>query len=411
MNRCAKNLFFGCAFWSFVGQAQLMPINYDTLEVKHEVIIDGGVDYYGTSVQNDMLSKFVRGGHITEEIKDNSFNRHGAINRIGGVMGGEVEYRNYTKRLFKSKDWGFNIKAGYNTFGAAIYSKDLFGAIFYGNQRYEGETMDFSGSRFTLLTYQKVGIGLISAKSKSSVSLNFYNISNRTTGDLRKAEIFQHEDGETIDITMQGQFEQTNSKKFNQGIGIGIDADFKFPVNWLGNRTAYIQFSAKNIGVAHMYEKQKVYSFDTTFTFSGFQMEDFIGESSVFQDTTFSFLDTLGISSTERNRTEMLPGFIQVAKIVDNMQEAKWQSFFGVRVYTTVLYSPYVFGGVDYRAASWLHLGANIAYGGFGKLRGGIYAGAQFKKYSVGLSSENITGWFTRNSSGQSFYIRLGCAI
>lgn len=396
---------------SGVANAQLMPINYDTLELNHEIILEGGADYYGTSIQNDMLSKFVRGGHITEDIKDNSFDRHGAINRIGAVLGGEIEYRNYTKRIFKSKDWGFNVKVGYNTFGGAIYSKDLFGAIFYGNERYLGDTMDFSGSRFSTMTYQKVGFGLISAKSKSSVSLNFYNISNRISSELRKAEFYQHGDGETIDLLLQGSFEQTNSKKFNQGIGIGVDIDLKTSVNWLKDRTAVIQLKASNLGVAYMYEKQKVYEFDTTLTFSGLTFDDLMGETSIFQDTTFSFLDTLGIRSTEKNRTQMLPGFIQIAKIVDHMQQEKWQSFFGIRLYTTLLYSPYVFGGVDFKVAKWLNVGANLSYGGFGKLRGGIYAGARFNNYSVGLSSENVAGWVTKNSSGQSFFIRLSCVF
>ncbi len=396
---------------SGVAYSQLMPINYDTIGVNHEIILDGGADYYGTSIQNDMLSKFVRGGYITEEIKDNSFNRHGAINRIGAVLGGEIEYRNYTKRLFKSKDWGFNVKVGYNTFAGVIYSKDLFGAVFYGNDRYMGDTMNFSGSRFSVMTFQKVGLGLISAKSKSSVSLNFYNISNRTSAEFRKAEFYQHADGETIDILLQGSFEQTNSKKFNQGIGVGVDIDLKTGVNWLKDRTAVIQLRANNLGVAYMYEKQKVYEFDTTITFTGLTFDDLVGESSIFQDTTFSLLDTLGIRPTERNRTEMLPGFIQIAKIVDHMQDQKWQSFFGIRLYTTLLYSPYVFGGIDYKAAKWLNIGANLSYGGFGKLRGGIYAGARFDKYSIGLSSENVAGWVTKKSSGQSLFIRLSCAF
>lgn len=391
--------------------AQLIPENYDTLIRSHELIVRGNVDYYGTSVQNDLLSKFIRGGQITEDIKTNSFDRHKAINRLGGIGEGEIEYRNYTKHLFKNKEWGFNIKVGYNLFAGLLYSKDVFGGVFYGNDRYLGETMDFSGTKFSYMAYQKLGIGLIDAKSKSSVTLNVYNVSDRVYGHIKEATVFQHADGNAVDVVLNGDFELKRNKKFNQGIGIGVDVDFKIPVNWIQERKAFIQFKIQDLGVSYMYEKQKVYSVDTSFTFTGFQLDDLIGDNTIFNES-FNVLDTLGIRSTEKTRVALMPGFIQVAKMVDDLQTHKWQSFFGVRLYTTLVYSPYVFGGVDFKAAKWLHIGANIGYGGFGKLRGGLYAGAKFGNYSVGLSSENILGWFTpKNSSGQSINVRLRWAI
>ncbi len=391
--------------------SQLIPENYDTLNLSHELIIRGGVDYYGTSVQNDMLSKFIRGGHITEDIKDNSFDRHKAINRLGVIGEAEIEYRNYKKHLFKNKDWGFNVKVGYNVFGGLLYSKDVFGAVFYGNDQYQGETMSFSGTKLNYVNYQKVGVGIIDSKSKSSVTLNFYNVSDRLYGQIKEGTVFQHEDGSAIDVVLDGDFEMKRNKKFNQGIGIGFDVDFKIPVNWIKDRKAFVQFKVQDVGVSYMYEKQKVYSVDTSFTFVGFNLDDLIGENAIFNES-FNILDTLGIKSTEKNRAILMPGYIQVAKIVDDMQTHKWQTFFGIRLYTTLVYSPYVFGGIDFKPVKWIHIGANIAYGGFGKLRGGLYAGAKFGNYSVGLSSENVVGWFTpKNSSGQSLNLRLRWAI
>lgn len=391
--------------------AQLIPENYDTLTLSHELIVKGNVDYFGTSIQNDLLSKFIRGGQITDDIKNNSFDRHKAINRIGGVGEGEIEYRNYQKHLFKNKDWGFNIKVGYNIFAGLLYSKDVFGAVFYGNDGYQGETIDFSGTKMSYLSYQKVGLGLIDAKSKSSVSINFYNVSDRVSGHIKEGTVFQHEDGNAIDVVLNGDFEMKRNKKFNQGIGIGLDADFKIPVNWIKDRQAFIQFKVQDLGVSYMYEKQKIYSIDTTFTFTGFQLNDLMGENAIFNES-FNLLDTLGIQSTEKSSAVLMPGFIQVAKIVDDLQTHKWQSFFGIRLYTTLIYSPYVFGGIDFKAAKWLHVGANVSYGGFGRFRGGLYAGAKFGNYSIGLGSENVVGWFApKKSSGQSINLRLRWAM
>lgn len=412
MNKLIVIFLFSFSFLNgSIAFSQLIPENYDTLKLSHELIIRGNADYFGTAIQNDMLSKFIRGGNITEDIKNNSLDHHKAINRIGGIGDAEIEYRNYDKHLFKKKDWGFNVKVGYSIFAGLLYSKDLFGGIFYGNDRYQGETMDFSGTKLSYMNFQKVGIGLIDAKSKSSVTLNFYNVSDRFSGEINEAQIFQHEDGSAIDVVLDGEFEMKRNLKFNQGIGIGLDADFKIPVNWIKDRKAFIQFKVQDVGVAYMYEKQKVYSIDTSFTFTGLQINDLIGENAIFNES-FDILDTLGLKSTEKNRTVLLPGYIQAAKMVDDLQDHKWQSFFGVRVYTTLLYNPYVFGGIDFKAAKWLHIGASVSYGGFGKLRGGLYAGAKFGNYSIGLSSENVMGWFSKkNSSGQSLNIRLRWAM
>ena len=65
------SVFVSLVQFSFVS-AQLIPEGYDTLSYSHEITVRGNLDYYGTSVQNDIISKFIRGGQITEENKDNS---------------------------------------------------------------------------------------------------------------------------------------------------------------------------------------------------------------------------------------------------------------------------------------------------------------------------------------------------
>ena len=394
----------------FLTSAQLIPSSYDTLGVSHEIIFDGGVSYYGSSIQRDLSSKFIRGGFITDEIKNNSLAKHGAINRIGGVVNSEIEYRNFKSRIFKNRDWGYTIKAGYNIFAGAIYSKDLFNLAFYGNEPFMGETMDLSGTNVSMMSFQKIGFGLISAKSKSNISFNVYNIDNRFKTDLRTLEIRQDTEGDQVEVEMSGEVEMKNNLKFNQGIGFGLDLDFTIPVNWMKDEVAFIKFEANNVGFAYMYEKQRLYSFDTTLIFSGFTFDEIIGENSIFGDS-LDILDTLGIKSTEVNRTVLLPGYLQIAKIVDEHQIRKIQSFFGIRLYPTLIYSPYVFGGIHVKVAEWLGAGVSAGYGGFGKFRTGLYTNLRIKKCSLGLATENLIGLFSKKGSGQSFYLKFRCAI
>ncbi len=391
-------------------EAQFLPMQYDTLINSHELILSGGVDYYGSSMEKDLTSKIIKGGMITSEIKDRSLAKHGAINRLGGVGFSSIDYRNFIATPFKKKNWGYTIKAGYDAFGGLLYAKDFYGLALYGNQSYQGETIDMSGTNLSVMTYQKVGFGLINKKTKSNVSLNIYNISNRIHADLRDFEIRQDDAGDTISFLLAGEFEVKNNNKFNQGVGFGVDLNVFLPIEWGKDKTAYIQVKAQNIGFAYMYEKQRVYSFDTSFVFAGLKLDELVGENSILGDS-LNILDSLGIHSAEKTRTVLLPGYIQVGKIVTNLTDKKIQSFFGIRLYPTLIYTPFVYAGINYRPKKWVNIGANASYGGFGKFKTGLYASVNFSNYSIGLSTENLVGVFSKRGSGESLFIRLRWAI
>lgn len=390
--------------------AQLLPIQYDTLPRSQEIIVSGGVDYAGSALQNQLFSKFLFGGMITSDIKDASGARHKGLNRVGGYFSSEVEYRNYDIKLFKKRNWGMTFKAGTMAFGGGIYSDDAYGLVFYGNDRYVGDTMEMSGMDLTFSSVQKIGVGFIDNVSKSSMSFNLYNMNNYMSGSFRDFEIAQSTDGQDVTLTMDGELSMRESQSFSQGLGIGMDVDFKLPVAWGQNQEAYIQILAKNIGMAYLYEPQKYYRIDTVIEFSGVEFEDVIGDNVIVVDS-IDVLASLGVSSENRKRAVLLPGFIQVGKIVDRHSQKKLQSFFGVRLFPSIIYSPYAYAGLHYKTTDWLSLGANLGYGGFTNFRGGLYANADFDNISVGLATENIVGLVSKKGSGQSLFIRFRCAF
>ena len=397
---------------SNVLHGQVLPIGHDTLLYNHQLVFSGGYDYAANSVQNAISSKFLRGGEITEEMKDASLVKHRAVNRIGGIVIGELNYSAYDVKLFK--DWGLNIKAGYDLFGGLIYSKDFFGLAFYGNQPYLGDTVSMSGMNATYTSFQKLGFGITSPKSKASVTLNFYNIDNHFDAHFRTFEFIQDESGDSFSIEMDGEIEMPKNSRMNQGFGVGVDVDFRLPIAWGSENTAFIQFQAKNIGIGFSSQPYTRYYTDTSITFDGFTLDELIGDNSFLGDTSItvnSVLDSIGIYSNNFRPTYLLPGFIQIAKIVDEHYTGKFQPFFGVRLYPTLIYSPMVFGGLDYKPIEKLRVGANLSFGGFTGLRGGLYANANFGIWKIGLSTETIRGWISQKAPGQSLFLRVGCAL
>lgn len=404
-----KNYFlivaFSCANF-LVNSQTVLPIQHDTLQYKQEFIVTGIADYSASSIFNSMSSKLLFGGAITDEIKTSSFDQHKGINRFGVDASTEVEYRNMQTNLFKKENLGFVIKGGYYNYASTIYSKDLFGLTFFGNERYLGTDADLSGSKFSAISFQKIGFGMIDKKTKSSISLNYYNFSNYAEGYLTDGYLYQSESGDSVSLTLGGQFDYSGSSKFMKGYGVGVDLDYRFAVMINPEKVAFIQLQAKNIGFAQMTSKITRYEIDTLLTFEGFTFDQLIGNSNVLDNGT-SILDTLGIDSMSVTKFRFLPGYIQAGKIVDEMSKQRLQGFFWVRLYTVSTYAPLVFGGAHLRANDWLSIGVNASYGGFTRFRTGLYAQSTFKNMTIALASEDVVGLVSQQGKGKSVILRL----
>jgi hypothetical protein len=143
----------------------------DTTRLSNEILFYGQGEYAASAIQRQLSSALLFGGDITAEMKDRSFNRHKSVNRIGGELSGELEYRNYNDSVFRPH-LGWLIKVGTANYASAAYSTDLFGLGFYGNEQYLGSSVEFSGTKFQYAGWLKAGIGLVDKATKSSVSLN-----------------------------------------------------------------------------------------------------------------------------------------------------------------------------------------------------------------------------------------------
>ena len=401
-------LFFSSVFQLF--SQSWLPIHHDTVfEPKQELIFSGVVDYASTSLHKSLTQKLFYGGQITDEIKAKSQKLHGGINQFGSDLNAEIEYRNFKVNLLKNKNWGFLVKAGYYSFISAFYSKDLFNLTFYGNQDYLGQSASISGTKFSSYSFQKIGFGWLDKKSKSSITLNVYNLSNQSQASIKTGEIFQSTAIDSVSITYDGKANFSDGTAFFKGLGLGIDGELRFSVPTKKNKPIYYQLLCKNLGFASLIEPASQYSADTVFSFNGLTFNQVLNGAN-FLDSNFSIIDTLGIKRTTNKKTIFLPGFLQISKLVDSNSDRKLQEFYGVRMFLSSMYTPLVFAGLDYRISLFpkatLNIGVNASYGGFTRYRLGLYSSLKVKNWNLGMASENIIG-----ITGQSLLIRLQCAF
>ena len=388
---------------------RLLPQQHDTLVHAHELILQGHYDLSSSSLSRELIQKFVSGGEITNAMSDFAFNRHKGINRIGVELSGEVEYRNTDLKFFGQEKYGLVVRAGYTSIGSLLYSKDLFGLVFNGNESYLGAEASLSGSTGNFWTFQKFGIGAIDEKTKSNISLNVYGISSFVTGRMREGTIFQTDNADSLSLTLDGGYAASTGANYFKGVGIGIDLDYRLPVEIVKGKTAYVQFLVKNLGAAYLSSPVTSYAANTQISFNGLTFDQLYGTGSVFNGS-FSLSDTLNVDSTSGSGWKMMPAVIQVGKMVSEMEDAMVQGFYGIRMYPTLSAVPMIYAGAQFKVNT-VSFGVNVSYGGFTGFRAGYYSQFNFKKFNIGVGLEDIYGTLSKKGYGDSFIFRFRCAL
>jgi hypothetical protein len=392
---------------SFSVQSQLLQPAYSDSALHQNVIeTEGVLEYQGTAMRGEFQNTLIFGGFIDEEMKSRSFDRHGELNRLGGNGNGEIRYIHGAGRIFDHDTLTWMIKAGYTAIGNLQYGKDAFGLVFYGNSDYLGKTAVLTNTRLDCMQFQKIGFGLVSKKNKTSVTLNLVNVQNYAGGYVRKGEIEHAADGSQIAMTLNGDFRYGQGSSFSKGLGAAVDIDYRIRVPWFKGTFSTFQLSAQNLGFAYMHEGVKAYKADSAYSYNGFDFDAFRdGNNPLGKD--FSLLDSLGIASRVTKRAVLLPGYIQVMKLVELNTVKKVQSFFGIRLYPSFSSVPLIFAGAYWKTARILHTSASLSYGGFGNLRAGVYATLVLSKVNVMIGTDNLAGIVSRSGSGESVVTRL----
>jgi hypothetical protein len=383
----------------------MLPIDKGSLIGKGQqyLIFSGVADYQSTSIGKDITKSFFYGGLIDGDMKKLSSDRHDEINRFGLEINAEFEYRNEKLQLFKDSLIGLVVKGGIYNFSSMIYSKDLFDLAFFGNEIFIGDTANLTGSEFSSVTFQKLGFGLIDKRSKSSLAFNFIGLNNYIQGAFGDSYIYQNQALDSMTAELSGSAERAKGNGYFKGIGLALDIDYRFKMKKNEDDYIHFQLLARNLGFAVM--KSESYNANSGLNYSSYKIEDLINAETIFNDTD-EFVSELSDTSNSKNSVILLPAMFQFTKLIDPLSSKKIQGFFGFRTFLNKAYIPMLFGGLDFRAASWYRIGAQLSYGGFSQLRWGMYSALCFKKIELGIASENLF-----SKTGESIVIKLSCAF
>jgi len=398
-------LALALALFSFISFAQqTLPISHDTTTIKREFVLHSSGQIHSNHLNAAASRKILFGGFITDDEIGKSVDKlkTDGINRTGAVFNVDVVYSDYEANLFGKKQFGYVITAGHQTFLGTSYPSDVFRLLSQGNTQ-TPETIDLTDTRFYQMSHHKLGFGILDKKSRSSFALNIIGASGYQNLDMMNGVFRQNASKDTTDVILIGSYSGNNSAQFLRGLGMGVDVDLRMPVK-IKEKEVIVQVLAQNVGFVRMNNNTYNYQLDTNYRYTGFNLQQI---QELANNADFMLEDSLNLVRQTGGSTQWLPGFVQVAKIVNRDSEQKFQAFYGLNVYTQIIYMPQVFAGAHWQANEKISAGIHGHLGGFGGARLGCYAEMRLGQFNLGLSSQDILGTAANLGFGHSLLFRL----
>ena len=345
----------------------------DTINDKNVIKITSFNYYSSNHFNNALVDKFLFGGNISQELKDVNEARLGGINSIGGEMEQRIDSYSPNINPFNKEKYGLMLSFSDNHFFSANISSDIYRTAMYGNANYIGDTMDLSYMHMQYQHYQKFSAGFYDKKTMSSIQVSFVTGSRAANFHTANSFLLSHDDLDTVELQLRGQGFSTNN--FSpywafQGNGFSIDLNYNFMFQSKQGNRQLINLRINNVGAIFWNKNSYDYYVDSTSTYTGFDVQNFLNQDSIADN--YNFVDTLGVIQSMRRYTDILPIELAIEKMADRYASTKLQLIFGFKAILTPDYRPYLFVGGYYQPISKFSLSTYISYGGFAGIRWGL---------------------------------------
>jgi len=345
----------------------------DTINDKNLVKFSSYNTYSSNRFNNEFMDKFLFGGAIDQELKDNNAKRLGRMNTIGGEFEQRVDSYSPGINLFKKEHLGLKLSFSDNHYISSNIPTDLFNLAMYGNAGYQGDSLDLTFAHAQYQHYQKFSVGFFDERNLSSIQISYVAGSKAAEFGLSSSHFYTSPDADSVSLDLSGSGVMTD--RFSpywafQGGGFAIDIDYNFIFEGKVKNRQIINFKINNLGAVFWNRLTNNYVIQSNTAFNGFDIQDFLNDDTT--DTQIDLLDTLGITESTRRYVDFLPVELVVQKLPDNAIDQKWQAIYGFKTIMVPDYFPYLYAGAYYRPIDEFSVSSRLSYGGHAGLRMGL---------------------------------------
>ncbi len=380
------------------------------------VNLHGDVSYGSTAVTNRLMESYYKSEYIEKQTKEEVRSNMDPIRlaRLGMDAGFGLNVEHYSDSLGKNNGLWFSLRD--RTHLDAEFGRDAFELFFYGNKRFAGNTAEISNVDFTFLRYRTVELGHYKkyAFKKGVVyagagfafvqGLNYFHLET-----LEHSSLYTDSDGEQIkpSVRMNIRTAKPNGSGLADRSGTGYAGSVFFMYTEKNHRT--LRFEMEDLGQIIWKTNTEITSVDTSFLFSGVEIENLLKPSSnEFSEYDSTLLKKFYKVESYQYET-LLPASFHLS-YDETVMKGKLNLGGGLMHRLSASYSSLVYVKAKIMFARSFHLNLRAMYGGYTGFAAGMELGIQpMERISLNIGSNSISSLYdpVANNWGMYFGIRM----
>ena len=273
----------------------------DSISWKSEISLESN------SLNMDFANRMLFGGYINESQKNSWISKLDDNNTIFSEVSNTLSFH----RNFDDNSFFFSIAD--RNLAKMSFTKDLMKVALFGNYNYQGDTLHFDKTNFTLDRFQqiKLGYGKIFKIQENnltiSTAVSYLNGNHHLSFTAENASFYTAPFGthNSLDYDMNVFATDTANFKYFQNNGNGFA--FDFAINFESKNKKYTLY-LDDLGYINWKESELKYNTDTSFSFNGFEIENLLDfNDSILEAESDKYLEDIYIKARKGTVKSYIP--------------------------------------------------------------------------------------------------------
>lgn len=375
-----------------------------------------GMDFsYGSNVMSNQFSnKFLFGGTIDRDLKDDTYKNLGTNNRLGGDLNYHLTAEIPFDTIFRKTKISLIVGVEFNEHVDVTFDENLFKLVFDGNKQFAGQTTDISQTNYNYYKYQRLNFGFVKYKDYDGKPAKEGVIISLIKGEEHQAAngsgtMITEQYGRQIDLDLKYTYNSsdTANKGFKAFNGIGISTDL-FSEFYFKNGDKF-RMAIEDLGFVHWNKNSLEIRTDSFYTYKGVVIDDIfnINDSLIDKLSKDSILDIISTNREKADYAIALPTAVHLT--YSKQLSSKVVGSLGVYHKILSSYLPLIYANINYSINPTFVFKTQISWGGYGKYNVGLYLAKSIKNsFQLFVGTNNLEGFIIPSKAyGNSGFVGL----
>ncbi len=384
--------------------------------------------YQGQGLPNKFINKFLYGGHIDNDLKDEVENQLKTDdNRFGVGFRTGVKIYDLCDSIFKNGNWGFAVALEHQQLLTSSFSKDLFHAAFVGNRDRIGQDLNMGPSYFNSIQFQTLEFNFVHKQKQCEFGLAIVKGQSHMALNADKMKLSTADDLSEITLITDVSFFRSDSSNarlsaFN-GIGAALNLVYFIPITKSSGRASLegdetgdvrstigkLKLEVDNFGLVSWMNTPTSYDLDTTFSYQGYEIQNLFDQDLSNLIDQDALIDSVQPTPSTRSYRSLLPAVFSISFIPGLQKPNSITGLAGASYQINANTKPIVYGGVSYKLNDRLSSSLIGIVGGYSTINAGLQLRYNSPKVSAIISSNNLIGLATKNGYGKHLNFGVLC--